>query len=231
MNRHVHAPRPAGVSEVVPTVAPAPLWAGRTSGLAAGFTSLLTSFPQLNALESARSGRMNNLTRPIPLHSPTHTPRSRGHAVIRVTMAHSQTCRTDQRRHHRWAESRTSDDAASARKCARAYFLTGKDVGTRHQSARPLDPVSARAVTVEPDPRPIAIESADESGDLEDCVRRIVDKAPPLTEARWGRLATLLRLHAADRVARDSRCDGWHFELRRQPTTAIQAARTEEQHR
>jgi hypothetical protein len=105
---------------------------------------------------------MKNLTSPVPLHSPTHPPSSRGHAVIGVAMAHSQTCRDDRPRHHRWGESRTSDDAAGAGKSARAYFLTGNDdaaVGTRHQSTRPLDPLSASAVTDKPDPQPIAIES------------------------------------------------------------------------
>ena len=63
MTRPVHAPCPAGVSEVVPTVAPAPLRAEVTGALAVGFTSLLTSFPQLNALKGAQSGRMKNLTR------------------------------------------------------------------------------------------------------------------------------------------------------------------------
>ena len=150
-------------------------------------------------------------------------------------MAHSQTCRTEQRRHHRWAESRTSDDAACAGRSARAYFLTGKDiaaVGTRNQSTTPLDPLSARAVTCETDPQPIAFESTDESGDLEDFVRRIAGNAPSLTEAQRGRLATLLRLHAtADQARQDSRCYRGHVKLRQHPAVAVEAARTEEQHR
>jgi len=81
MTRPLHAPCPAGVSEVVPTVAATALWAEMTSGLVVGFTSLLTSFPQLNVLESARSGRMKNFTPLVPLHSPTHPTRSRERAV------------------------------------------------------------------------------------------------------------------------------------------------------
>jgi hypothetical protein len=89
-------------------------------------------------------------------------------------MAHSPTCRDDRPRHRRWAESRRGDDAAEAGKSARAYFLTGNyvaAVGARHQSTRPLEPLSPGAVTGELDQQPIAIESTDESGDLEDCVR------------------------------------------------------------
>ena len=82
MTRPVHVPWSAGGSEVLPTVAPGPLRARMAVAAAVGFTSLLTSFPQLKAMRSARCDRMKNLTPPIPLHSPTHPPRSPGHAVI-----------------------------------------------------------------------------------------------------------------------------------------------------
>ena len=134
MTRPVHAPCPAGVSEVVPTVAPASLRAEMTNVLAVGFTSLLASIPQLNAMEGARCGRMKNFTPPVPPHSPTHPLRSREHAVIPGALAHSQTFRDDQRRikggRHR------ARDAAGEGKSVRASFLMGKDVaaaGTRHR--------------------------------------------------------------------------------------------------
>jgi hypothetical protein len=76
----------AGVSEVVPTVAPAAFWAGMTSAPAVGFTSLLTSFPQLSRVRRSRSGLMNNFTPPVPLHSAAHSPSSRGHAAVVVVM-------------------------------------------------------------------------------------------------------------------------------------------------
>jgi hypothetical protein len=230
----VQAPCAAGVSEVVPAVAPASIWAAMTPAPAVGFTSLLTSFPQLKASRRARSGRMNNLTPPVPLHSPTHPHRGRGHAAIGSGDGAGPTCRDDRRRDRRRTETPTSDDSTGVGRSAHAYFLSGMHVatvGTRDQSTSPLDPVSATAVANEPDQQPIAIQSSDGASNLQDCVRCIVDNAPPLTEARRGQLTTPLRLHAADRVERESRCDGWHFDLRWQPTTAIRAARTEEQHR
>jgi hypothetical protein len=148
-------------------------------------------------------------------------------------MAHSQTCRDDRPRHHRWAVSRTSDDGAGAGKSGRAYFLAGNDVaavGARHQSTRLLDPVSASAATGEPDQQPIAVQSPDGSGDLEDRVRCIVNNAPPLTEARRGRRATLICLHAADPALQESRRYRGHFKLR-QPAAAVEAARMERHHR
>ncbi len=232
----VHAPCSAGVSEVVPTVAPAPLM-GRDDQWAGGwvhFTSDFISAAQRHRECSIRPDEQFHSAGPVSLaHAPAQKP---------------WTCRD---REWRWRIARpaattsdditggpnraTSDDAAGAGKSARAYFLTGKDiaaVGTRHQSTTPLDPLSARAVTDEPDQQPIAIESTDESGDLEDCVRRIVGNAPPLTEAQRGRLATLLRLHAAaDQARQESRRYRGHVKLRQHPAAAVEAARTEEQHR
>jgi hypothetical protein len=223
----------AGVSEVVPTVALTPFWAEMTSALVVGFTSLLTSFPQLNARRGRRSGRMNNFTPPVPLHSVTHSPRSRGHAVIGVATGGSQICHDDQQRDHRRAGSRTSDDAAGTAKCARAYVLTDKGVaavGTSHQTTRPLDTPSAS--TSQPDQQPITIENTDEHGYLEHRGRRIVDNAPPLTEAQRGRRATLRRLHAAATQAQqESQCHGRHVTVHQHPSAAADAARTEGRHR
>jgi hypothetical protein len=77
----------------------------------------------------------------------------------------SRTYRDERQPDHSRAESRTSDDAADAGKSARAYCLTDQDVAAiaaRHQSTRPrLDPLSARAITDEPDEQPIAINSTD----------------------------------------------------------------------
>src|SRR4051794_14247220 len=175
MTQPAHPACAAGVSEVVPTVALTPFWAGRTSAVAVGFTSLLTSFPQLNALRRSRSGRMNNFTPPVPLHSAAHSPSSREHAAVVVAMGGSKTCRDDQQRGHGRVESHPSDGAAGTARSTRVSFLTRKRVaavGTSHRSARPLGTLSVRAVAGEPDQPPLAIESIDELGDLEDCVRR-----------------------------------------------------------
>jgi hypothetical protein len=78
-------------------------------------------------------------------------------------MASSRTHHYDRQTDHSRAESRTSDDAAEAGKSAHPHFLTGQDVAAiavRHHSTRPsLDPLSATAVTGEPDQQAIAIDS------------------------------------------------------------------------
>jgi hypothetical protein len=91
MTRPVHVMWPARGSEVVPTIAPAPHRAEMAVAATVGFTSLLTSFPQLRATRSVRCDRMKNLTAPGPLHWPTHPPRSPGHAVIGGPMVRSRT--------------------------------------------------------------------------------------------------------------------------------------------
>jgi hypothetical protein len=225
----------AGVSEVVPTVAPAAFWAGMTSAPAVGFTSLLTSFPQLSRMRRSRSGLMNNFTPPVPPHSAAHSPSSRGHAAVVVVMGGRRTCRDDQRRGHRQVELRTSDGAAGTARSTRACFLTRKPVaavGSGHRSARPLGTVLVRAVAGEPDQPPIAIESSDGLDDHGDCVRGIVDNAPRLTEPQSGRLATLLRLHAgANQTRQEAWCRGGHFTSRRHPAAAAAPVRAEGRHR
>jgi hypothetical protein len=85
----------AGVSEVAPTVALTPLWAEMATALAVRFTSLLTSFPQLKGSRRARSGRMNNLTPPVPLHSPNITVcfDEISHPALRACLRRSTACR------------------------------------------------------------------------------------------------------------------------------------------
>jgi hypothetical protein len=235
MTRPVHTPCPAGVSEVVPTVAPAPLRAEMTGALAVRLTSLLTSFPQLNALRGSRSGRMNNFTPPVPPHSAAHSPSSRGHAAVVVMTGGRRTCRDDQRRGHRQVELRTGDGTVGTARSTRACFLTRKPVaavGSGHRSARPLGTVLVRAVAGEPDQPPIAIESSDGLDDHGDCVRGIVDNAPRLTEPQSGRLATLLRLHAgANQTRQEAWCRGGHFTSRRHPAAAAAPVRAEGRHR
>jgi hypothetical protein len=80
-------------------------------------------------------------------------------------MVRSRTYRDERQPDHSRAESRTNGDAADAGKSARAYCHTDQDVAAiaaQHQSTRPrLDPLSARAITGEPDEQPIAINGTD----------------------------------------------------------------------
>jgi hypothetical protein len=149
-------------------------------------------------------------------------------------MAGSQTHRDDRQGQRSRDESRTSDDGAGAGKSARACSLPGKGdaaVPRRRATMPQLDPPSARAATSQADRQPIAVESTHRPGELEDYVQHIVDNAPPLTEAQRNRVATLLHSNTAGGQAQEkSRRRRRQFKLHQDPASAVQGARTEEQH-
>jgi hypothetical protein len=172
MTQPVPPPCPAGVSEVVPTVATGPLRAEMTLA-AVRFTSLLTSFPQLTAIQSACCDRMNNFTPPRPLHSSNHPSRSPGDPAIGRAMTRRQTCH-DVQRDHSQAKSRRRGDAVGASDSVYAHLRpTGKGIAVRHRHQPPtrLEPLLARAAIDDPDEQLITIESNNQIVDHQKCDR------------------------------------------------------------
>jgi len=204
---------PAGVNEVVPTVVSGPLMA-ETTIAAAQFTTLLTSFPQLKSIGSARRGRMKNLTPPGPLHSSRRPSGCPGDPVMGRVMTGRQTCDEVQRQLHGWATSQTSGDAAGASKsaCARTHPTDkGQAVGHWHQPTARLEQLSAKAARGEPNEQLITIESNN--------VRELQNWVRPQGASR----PTTSRVRATPKQA--------HLESRRLDSEQLAAATASATHR
>jgi hypothetical protein len=167
MTGPVRPPCPAAVSEVAATVATGPFRAETTTAVVR-FTSLLTSFPQLTGIESARCGRMKNFTPPRPLHSSKHPSRSLRDPAIGRVMARRQTCHDVQRDHNQTKSHRRGDTAGASTSTNANLHTTGKGlaVRSRHQPTQRLEPPSARAAVDEPDNQLVTIDK-DKLGDLQ----------------------------------------------------------------